>query len=168
MNRRPYDEFDGIFDNLTLQDFTPVSTVTFPAESTTHFDEFVDARLEAVRPAYAPGKSLSHAVLSNDSEVRQLAPDDDEVMAQYLQRLTRNARNMHAHSFFFCRIVDATSLDLGFCVLWIAHHVAVGEQILRSGLIPIKNGELGEVDEAAISGEFISPMGVAFTQVLMP
>lgn len=169
MNTRP-DEFDGIFDDLTPQDFAPLSTVTFPAEST-HFDELVTARLEAVRLAYTPGESLSHAVLSNGKEVRQLAPDgDDETMGEFLQRLARNARNMHAHSFFFCRIIDASAtVEIsGFCVLWIAHHLDNGEQILRTGFIPIENDQLGEVGEATMNAELSGSIGEAFMHVLMP
>ena len=167
MNTHPDDEFDGIFDNLKPQDFTPVSTVTYPTEYA-GFNEFVNARLEALRSAYAPGKNLTHAALTNGHEVRQIAPDGDEELVDYLKRLRLHARDMRAHSFFFCRIVDASSvLDVaGFCVLWTAHHVEGGEQILRTGFIPIKDKALREVEEASRPDLAGGPIGELFTQIL--
>lgn len=167
MNAHPKDEFDGIFDDLSPQDFSPDSTATFPAESN-DFDEFVHARLEGLRPAFAPGKSLTHAALSNDNEVRQLVPTEGEETVEYLARLTRHARNMHAHSFFFCRITDSSGVidGSGFCVLWIAHHLGQEGPLFRSGIIPIENGELGEINEADPNIE-LGSVGEAFTHVLM-
>jgi hypothetical protein len=169
LNTHPDSEFDGIFDNLTPQDFTPVSTVTYPTEYA-DFNEFVDARLDALRPAYAPGKTLTHAALTNSHEVRQIAPDADEELVDYLKRLRLHAQDMRAESFFFCRIVDASSVmdDVGFCVLWIAHHVQGGEQVLRTGIIPIKDKALRELQEVPHPDPAGGPIGELFTRILQP
>ena len=172
MNARPNDEFDGIFDDLTPQDFTLPATATFPAESG-DFDEFVAARLDMTRLAYRPGKSLSPAVLSNGHEVRQIKPLPGEVMENFLQRLSLHAQDMHAHSFYFAKIVDAGIVvqDKGFGVLWIAHHLADGEQIVRSGLIAIENRTLSEDDDATTfeaSALHGSAIGIALIHVLTP
>jgi len=164
----PKDEFDGIFDELSTRYFGPLSTTTFPTE-TSNFDEFVQSRLDLTVMAFAaaPNKTVTHAALSNGRSVCQLVPDgDEERTVEFLARVTRHARTMGAHSFFFCRIItDASSLGLGFefCVYWFAHHIGA-EQCLRNGIIPIQNGELGEILEAAQNE--MSPAGEVFTRVL--
>jgi len=167
LNMHPKDEFDGIFDKLSTRYFGPLSTTTFPTE-TSNFDEFVQSRLDLTVMAFAaaPHKTVTHAALSNGRSVCQLVPDgDEERTVEFLARVTRHARAMHAHSFFFSRITDASSLGEGseFCILWLAHHVGA-EQRLRSGIIPIHNGELGEILESPENT--MGPAGEACMHVL--
>jgi hypothetical protein len=161
------DEFDGIFDKLTPHTFVELSTLTCRTEYEA-FGDFVDSRLDTLPTSYAPGKNLTHAALSNGHVLRLIVPIGDEELVDYLQRLARNALDMEAHSFFFCRIVDASSVikGAGFCVFWFAHHVTPGEQTLRSGIIPIENRKLAESSEAPDIDFAAAPVGQMLTRVL--
>lgn len=165
----PDDKFDGVFKELSPQNFSPITNMMFPTEIT-DFDEFVNARLEMTRLVFAgaPHNSISHAALSNGTVVCQFVPNKTESMADFLARLTAHARNMNADSFFFARVSESSSaLEVEYSVLWIAHHLDGEEQILRSGLIPIddNNNELGEILEAPMNPTF-NVVAKAFSDVL--
>jgi hypothetical protein len=98
------DEFTGIFDSISPDDFaTPFATAVDEASrSNGSFDEFVDGQIRAVRYAFAAssGKVDPLATLASPVIERVYAAYDDETLGQYIDRLAREASEMHATWLF--------------------------------------------------------------------
>jgi hypothetical protein len=115
------DEFTGIFDDLTPEDFE-LSTSAFAdvhwdqEGGEKAFNEFVATQITTLRTTFsaAEGRIQSLAVLANPNRMRSFLPEDDENLGQYLERLGREAEKMRATWFFISRVTmvgSVTSVD---------------------------------------------------------
>lgn len=97
------DEFDGIFDHLTPEDFN-VETTAVETSNHDHpcdeaaFDRFVTAQVSGFKIGYlmAEGGVQPIAVLVSPTIERLFTADDDETLAAWVARLNREATMMGA------------------------------------------------------------------------
>lgn len=97
------DEFSGIFDNLNPNDFSGVASTPVRYEA---FEDFVDHNVRSVRVAFlaVDGNQLNPiAILQTEDTEWMYAPEDDETMGEYLERLRGEARRLNAIRFFISR-----------------------------------------------------------------
>lgn len=176
------DEFEGIFDDLSPEDFNressarSIKTVKKPKS----FDDFVQHWLDATRLAFhaADGRMDPTAVMMDSNSRRIIfSPDDDETLGQYIDRLQREARTLGATWFFTTvltqggtyqtdegRIIgDPEALEeareqdaLKPCIYWYAERRDGANDEIRHGIIGIDAGDTGEVFEAP--SEHASPI----------
>lgn len=96
------DEFDGIFDHLTIEDFitstTAVEEVLRSNQGLEAFTAFVEEQLRTVRTAWVASETWMQpiALLANHEKQRVFTPDDDESLGDFVNRLSREARSMEA------------------------------------------------------------------------
>jgi hypothetical protein len=99
------DEYSGIFDHLTPEDFLAVSSTAVVEEPRPirSFDEFVDDNVRSIRFAWASaeGGIFPLAILSGSDVERMFAGYDDETLGEFLRRIATEAKNMRAGWFFF-------------------------------------------------------------------
>lgn len=172
------DDFDGIFDHLNPEDFSSTTTAVHeqPAqEQLPPFDAFVSRQLTAVRYAFAAadGAINSVATLANGRLERMFAPQDDETLGQYIDRLAREARLMDARWLFISAKTDVGSIlqsdaedpvaaddtdaiavaeNMGTvkeAVFWYAERV--DEPLTRTGFLTIVGLHLGDLFESELA-----------------
>lgn len=169
------DEYNGIFDHLNPDDFvretSAVDEVPRVNVGVEKFNQFVDEQLRAVRFAYlaSDGQINPIAVVASPTVQRMFAPDDDETLGQYLQRLHREANLIGARWLFISKqtlvgsqetpasqmkdvndpesVGDESALTEG--VYWYAERREGDERHHRHGIIPELAGRnvLGEMTE---------------------
>ena len=76
-----------------------------PYEGKAAFNAWVDHNLRTMRIAWAAADGTVNPVafLATKERMRTFAPDDDETLGQYIDRLTREARVVQARWFFICQ-----------------------------------------------------------------
>src|SRR5690349_11639993 len=100
------DELNGIFDQLTPEDFvlpsTAIASMPGRYEGPDVLDGFVEHQLHAVRLAFAmsDGWLLSTAVLAGPEGLRTFVADDDERLSDFLARVRSEATRVRAHWCF--------------------------------------------------------------------
>lgn len=100
----PHDEFEfeGIFDDLTPDDFARETSARSEVPRTNKgadaFNQFVEEQLRAVRTAWITSETWMQplAVVANHEKQRIFIPDDDETLGQFVQRMHREAVAMGA------------------------------------------------------------------------
>lgn len=103
------DEFAGIFDDVTPDMFIAETSAVHEDEGsfvgTAMFNTVVDEALRGVRTAFASsfGQINPTAMLANATTRRFFAPEQDENLGQFLERLKREAMTMGAHWFFLAK-----------------------------------------------------------------
>lgn len=96
------DNYEGIFDDATVEDFMRDTSAKVVTESQAGgldaFDRFIDEQLRAVRMAWLAAETYMQplALLCNAREQRVFTPDDDESLRQFVDRLHREAVAMEA------------------------------------------------------------------------
>lgn len=159
------DDMSGIFEHLTPQDFMRSSARHVAVWDQQSFEEFVNACLDMVRFAFhaSDGSPDPVALLIGTDGRRLYAPDEDETLGQYLDRLSREAKEYGAHSLFtmwltkggtyesdhFSRIDSDENLakvqgGLKPVIYWYAQY----GQAVRHGIMTIVDGDTGDVFEA--------------------
>ena len=106
------DDFDGVFDNLSPNDFDRTSARHVAVLKPQTFKEFVTAGLETLRYAYHAADGLPNpvAVMVGPAGRRLYTPDDDENLGQYIARLGREARTHQVTRLFTAWLTEG-----GFC-----------------------------------------------------
>lgn len=105
------DELDGIFDNLTPEDFlVSFNTTAFQEIARVNtglnaFNDFVEEQLRTLQATYAMTEGAMNpiAILANQHTQRLYLPSEEETVQNYLDRLTEEARAMDACWFFIAR-----------------------------------------------------------------
>jgi hypothetical protein len=103
------DHLSGVFDHLDPADFDRTSSAVYeerrPRHPADEFDQFVQAQLTAVRYAFASadGDINPVASLASPTVERMFAPEDDELMRNYIDRLAREARTIGARWLFISK-----------------------------------------------------------------
>lgn len=113
MNEQFDDEFAGIFDDLNPNDFGGVTSA--PARKET-FQEFLEANLRAVRISYlaVDGNQLNPiAILQAEDTEWTYAPEDDESLGEYVDRLREEAKRLNAVRLFISRTTKVGVLPTG-------------------------------------------------------
>lgn len=168
------DDFTGIFDHLSPDDFNLETSAVDENPGVYRgphaFSTFVDQQLRAVRLAFAAadGEINPVAVLVSPTVERVFAPDDDETLGQYLDRLSNEARTVGATWFFISKKTVAgvfssnehpdvnspeamqAAIDEGTAklnVLWYAERREGDERHHRHGLLEIVGNKLGQMYE---------------------
>lgn len=171
-------EFDltGIFNDLTPQDFDRSNSARHVALlERQNFEEFVTNSLEALRLAFhaADGKPNPVAVLMGSDGRRIYTPDDDESVGDFLDRLSREAKEQQTHTLFIAMLTVGgtyqapstdgwTTLDdadavkrsaetgsgLRPVLVWYAQY----GKAVRQGIMMTEDGNTGDVFESP--GEF--------------
>jgi hypothetical protein len=168
-------EYEGIFDDLTPQDFARDTSARIRAPRTNEFDAFVDEQIRAVRMAWIASETYMNplALVANHDEQLVFIPDDDETLREFVARMHREAVKMGAIWTFVAQRCMVTSLghddgsydgDLddpeviekamadGTLVLgvqWYAERREGGERQQRHGQLHDENGTLGALREGA-------------------
>lgn len=161
-------EFDfpeGFFDHLTPQDFHRETSARHVAVIDEQpFDKFVESSLDALRLAYhaSDGQPNPVAVLISKDGRRIFAPDDDETLGQYIDRLAREARKYEAHTLFTAWLTEGGTYDgdtqhevgtdegleqvenMQEVLYWYAQH----KRTIRHGIMALDQGNTGDVHEA--------------------
>lgn len=173
------DEYTGIFDSITPQDFILESTAVSETERANHgadaFNAFVDEQMRAVRTAFmaSEGNLQPIALLANQTTQRAFTPDDEETVGEFIKRLNREAKHMGAMwTFYACKtlvqteqvdpseLTDATDRDevqaaiaagtMAPGVLWYAERREGDEEHRRQGVMKeVGPGKLGPSEEAS-------------------
>lgn len=180
------DQFTGIFDDLTPEDFTrrTTSAVTELDRIERSFDDFIADMLRAVRFAFASasGEIDPLATLAGGHVERVFAPDDDETVGNFIDRLAREAKVLDAEwLFIYKRTVVGTfqsddggsvdgpdamqsALDAGTtqeAIYWYAEDRSSGESERRHGFLTIVGNHLGD----QVEGNSVQTVR-AFTRIL--
>lgn len=96
------DEYTGIFDGATMDDFLRETSARSEVPRTNHgaeaFNQFVEEQLRAVRTAWIAAETYMQplAIVANHDTQRIFIPDDDETLRQFVQRMHREAVAMGA------------------------------------------------------------------------
>lgn len=156
---------EGFFDHLSPQDFVRETSARHVAVVDEQpFDTFVDNSLEALRLAFhaADGMPNPVAVLISRDGRRIFAPDDDETLGQYIDRLSREAKKYKAHTLFTAWLTEGGTYegdtqhdvgsdegieqvtDLQQVLYWYAQH----KRVIRHGIMTIEGGDTRDVIEA--------------------
>lgn len=171
-----HDEYSGIFDHLNPDDFntetSAIDETTGTFEGDEAFKPWVQDQLRTLRASFAAADGAINpiAILAGPTTMRTFAPDDDETLGQYLDRLGREARRINAHWFFISKrtLVGTVEADrpidvsdpktvqqaindglLNDGVLWFADQREGGERRHRAGFLTIVGNRLGESVESA-------------------
>lgn len=162
----PSDIPDGFWNDLTPQDFERPTSARHAVDVKEHqpFNKFVEASLDALRLAFhaADGQPNPVAILISDHGRLIFAPDDDETLGQYIDRLTREAKGFYAHTLFTAWLTEGgtyegdTQHDLGSSegleevsemrevIYWYAQR----KRKIRHGIMMIEAGDTGDIVEA--------------------
>lgn len=173
------DEFDGIFDNATVEDFmretSARSEVKMRNEGLEAFNTFVEDQLRAVRTAWIAAETYMQplAIVANQDKQRIFIPDDDETLGQFVERMHREAKKMKAIWTFIAkrtmvaRVADGLDdddtdvtdsdkwqeiLDAGLAqlgVIWYAERREGKTRMHRHGQMVDDNGALDDPIEGA-------------------
>lgn len=163
----PNDEYDGIFNEATIEDFILETTATHhEPRSTTDFDTFVTDNHRGLRRAYVASETNYQpiAVLVNADSEHIFTPDDEESLGEWMARLNREAKRLDAIWTFVAKktlvgsdpaeklhdandpeyVEDAIARGiLGVGVLWYAEEIlADGSHRHRSGIMRETSGRL--------------------------
>lgn len=177
------DDLTGVFDDLTPEDFSVVTTAfhstDYPDQQYPEgqvgeaaFEVFVAECLRATQYAFtaSDGQINPIGLLGNRHLRRSFAPDNDEIVGQYIARLAREARLMRATWFFISQIVPTAwfssdtlhpsdsaegaqeAVEQGEThhsnVYWYAERVEGTDSQRRHGIIQIlESGKLGDLME---------------------
>jgi len=171
------DEYDGIFDDASVEDFLRESSAKSEVPRTNDrldtFNQFVEEQLRAVRTAWIAAETYMQplALVANQEKQRIFIPDDDETLGQFVDRMHREAKAMDATWTFIAQRtlvgssygppVDVSDdeavneaikeglLHLG--LLWYAEQRDEGNRYHRHGQMVDDNGTLGPLKEGAAS-----------------
>lgn len=171
------DELTGIFDHLTPDDFNLQTTAVDEMARTNigidQFNAFVDEQLRSIRLGWSIGDGYfcPVAVLANEGVQRVFAPDDEETLGDFVNRLHRESDQMRATWLFFAlqttvatyQHEDADAVDsadalekggeeAGPGLFWYAER-REDERHRRHGIMPIANGRLGAQTEGSDNQE---------------
>lgn len=152
------DEYNGIFDDLNPNDFHGVTSWPHSYDS---FDEFVDFEIMSTRKAWlaSDGQINPVAVLATEDRIWLYAPDDDESVQEYFDRLKGEAERVQASWLYIAKqtnvgirsdqelgvlmdVADVEDEDLDDGVLYYA---AEREKHTKIGIMRAYGNRLGEV-----------------------
>lgn len=103
------DDFSGIFDHLTPEDFhldtSAIQEVARENKGIEAFNEFVDEQIRSLQVSYvaAQGEVRPIAILASPTVQRVFTPDGDELLNDFVARLKRESRWIGATWFFFSK-----------------------------------------------------------------
>jgi hypothetical protein len=171
------DNLTGIFDHLDPGDFERTSSAVHEESrrklADTEFDQFVQTQLRAVRHAFAgaDGRMNPIAILTSPTVERMFAPEDDETMGQYIDRLAREAHLIGANWLFISHrtsvgilmtpegadvpVADDPKMmaeavargEAQEAVYWYAENCSATETLRRHGFLTIVGTHLGQLVE---------------------
>lgn len=115
------DDFDGIFDDLTPEDFAFTTTAVLESGADTAgvdgFEEFVASQIKAVRTAFAQSRSgilAPIAALQSDTVFRLFGQiTADETIGDLVPRLTEEARVISAKWTFVTLQTMGATIEVG-------------------------------------------------------
>lgn len=110
------DEYTGIFDDLTPDDFLLATSAVGGGEITRNtapaFDEFVDEQLRMIATAWIAAETWIQplAVIADHSKQRMFVPEEDETLGQFVDRVHREAKAMGAIWTFVSKRTQVASI----------------------------------------------------------
>lgn len=116
------DEYEGIFDEATVDDFlretSARSEVPRTNKGSEAFNQFVEEQLRAVRTAWISAETYMQplAIVANHEKQRIFIPDDDETLQDFVNRMHREAKSLEAIWTFIAQRTMVASLGEGLDV----------------------------------------------------
>lgn len=159
------DDLDGIFDDLTPEDFeidtTAISEISRENRGVEAFNAFVDEQIRALRMAYSAGAGHINPVttIANAQVQRLFLPNSDETLGDYFERLHDEAEKMQGSWLFIARRTQVGSHLIAPSEMHDATQSPVIQEAEAAGML--KDGVIW-YGESRETGEIHRRLGILF------